>query len=158
MNACTIAIFRHENETFLDSAHFRQVKNDSMSNTAAFCRIFLVEDSKVIRDSLIEHIEELLPAEVVAWDHSEHGSVKWLKDNPDSWDVAVVDIFLTQGNGLGIACNLVDRAPEQKVVMLSNYATPEMRERCLALGVDAIFDKSNELDEFTVYMLTALKK
>ena len=30
--------------------------------------------------------------------------------------------------------------------MLTNYATPDIRLRCASLGVDAVFDKSNEID------------
>jgi DNA-binding NarL/FixJ family response regulator len=37
------------------------------------------------------------------------------------------------------------------VVVLTNYPTQEMRRRCLALGADAVFDKSNELEAFFEY-------
>jgi hypothetical protein len=30
--------------------------------------------------------------------------------------------------------------------VLSNYATEEMRARCLAAGADRVFDKSREID------------
>ena len=35
--------------------------------------------------------------------------------------------------------------------MLTNCATAEMRKKCLALGADCVFDKSNELDELIQY-------
>jgi DNA-binding NarL/FixJ family response regulator len=38
------------------------------------------------------------------------------------------------------------RAAHQKVVVLSNYATPDMRARSKALGADAFFDKSAEIE------------
>jgi DNA-binding NarL/FixJ family response regulator len=38
------------------------------------------------------------------------------------------------------------RRTGQKVVVLSNYATPDIRKRCAQLGADAVFDKSNEID------------
>jgi len=38
------------------------------------------------------------------------------------------------------------RRANQKVVVLSNYATPDIRRRCAEFGVDAVFDKSNEID------------
>ena len=116
-------------------------------------RVFLVEDNELIRNSLIEHIEELMPAEVIAWGDTEKRSIEWLKENAKSWDVAIIDLFLAQGSGLGVARSVAHRAPSQKVVVLSNYATIDIRQRCMALGVDAVFDKSNELDEFTVFML-----
>jgi len=36
-------------------------------------------------------------------------------------------------------------------VVLTNYATPEMRSRCQELGADAVFDKSSELEEMLTW-------
>jgi two-component system, OmpR family, response regulator len=68
-------------------------------------------------------------------------------------DLAVVDLFLKQGSGLGVleACRI--RSPRQRVVVLSNYATPDMRQRCTQLGADAVFDKSNEIDALVEYCI-----
>ena len=58
-----------------------------------------------------------------------------------------------EGSGLGVltACNT--RKPNQKVVVLSNYATADIRQRCAQLGVDAVFDKSNEIDALVEYCI-----
>ena len=34
-----------------------------------------------------------------------------------------------------------------KLVVLTNYATPDMRRRCLEIGADRVFDKSHEIDD-----------
>jgi CheY-like chemotaxis protein len=114
-------------------------------------RIYLVEDNPVIRDNLAESLEELAGARVVGMSTTENEASSWLTSNPGSWDLAVVDLFLLQGNGLGVVTRCRDRNFKQKIVVLTNYATPAIRERCLALGADAVFDKSNELEEFTRY-------
>jgi DNA-binding NarL/FixJ family response regulator len=36
-------------------------------------------------------------------------------------------------------------------VVLTNFATPDMRRRCLQLGADRVFDKSAELEELLIY-------
>ena len=41
--------------------------------------------------------------------------------------------------------------PERKVVVISNYATPEIRKHCLALGANEVFDKSTEIDALVDY-------
>jgi len=46
-----------------------------------------------------------------------------------------------------------ERQPHQKIVVLSNYATPDIRSRCAQLGVDAVFDKSNEIDALMDYCM-----
>jgi two-component system OmpR family response regulator len=43
------------------------------------------------------------------------------------------------------------REPYQKVVVLTNYATDEIRRRAMDLGADAVFDKSSELDGLFAY-------
>jgi hypothetical protein len=37
------------------------------------------------------------------------------------------------------------------LVVLSNYATPDMRRKCLDLGASRVFDKSNEIDALILY-------
>ena len=69
------------------------------------------------------------------------------------WDLAIVDLFLRQGSGLGVLSACRTRRPGQKMVVLSNYATPDVRMRCAQLGVDAVFDKSNEIDALVDYCL-----
>ena len=74
-------------------------------------------------------------------------------NNPQKWDLAILDLFLKQGSGLGVLAACRDRKPTQKIVVLSNYATADIRQRCAQLGVDAVFDKSNEIDALVEYCL-----
>jgi hypothetical protein len=41
-------------------------------------------------------------------------------------------------------------SPAQKIVVLTNYPTPHMREVCRSAGANAFFDESTELDEFVL--------
>jgi two-component system OmpR family response regulator len=109
-------------------------------------RTYIVEDSPTIRENLIATLEELAGVSVVGTTESENGGTSWLTGNSEEWDLAIVDLFLKQGSGLGVLSACRKRAPNQKMVVLSNYATADIRQRCLQLGVDAVFDKSNEID------------
>ncbi|MBA3594661.1 MAG: response regulator [Polaromonas sp.] len=121
-------------------------------------RIFLVEDSPVIRDALSESLEELVGARMVGWACNEADATKWLDDNPSDWDLAVVDLFLLQGSGLNVVKSCSNRELRQKIVVLTGYATPQMRQRCLAAGADAVFDKATEIDEFTNYAINEVER
>ena len=109
-------------------------------------KTYIVEDNPTIRENLIATLEELADIEPVGTSDSENEGKAWLTDNPGQWDLAIVDLFLKQGSGLGVLAACRDRSPWQKVVVLSNYATADIRQRCAQLGVDAVFDKSNEID------------
>lgn len=121
-------------------------------------RIFLVEDSPVIRANLAESLEELVGARVVGGASSEDEARQWLANNPSAWDLAVVDLFLLQGNGLNVVKSCGNRDLRQKIVVLTGYATPAMRQRCLAAGADAVFDKATEIDEFTRYAIDEVER
>jgi DNA-binding NarL/FixJ family response regulator len=63
---------------------------------------YLVEDSQVIRDSLIGTLEELLPLRVVGAAEDEASALRWLTQTGNHADLLIVDIFLKGGSGLGV--------------------------------------------------------
>lgn len=113
--------------------------------------IYLVEDNDLVRDNLIRMLQEFAQAEVAGSAATEDEATAWLQAHPDAWQMAVVDLFLLQGSGLGVVSSFQDRKPMQKIVVLTNYATADIRRRAQALGADAVFDKSGELDLFLAY-------
>jgi len=109
-------------------------------------KTYLVEDNPTIRENLIATLEELVDIDAIGMCDTENEAKSWLQNNPLSWDLAILDLFLRQGSGLGVLAACRNRQPSQKVVVLTNYATNDIRQRCTQLGVDAVFDKSNEID------------
>ena len=110
-------------------------------------RIYLVEDNPLIRENLTSTLTELVGADFVGWAEGERVAIDWLTQNAEDWDLAIVDLFLKQGNGLGVVGACRARAPGKQLIVLTNYATPSVLERCMAMGADAVFDKSNDIEE-----------
>lgn len=109
-------------------------------------KTYIVEDNVTIRENLVGTLEELTCISAIGFAETETEASQWLSENADAWELAIVDLFLKQGSGLGVLQACMSRHPNQKVVVLSNYATPDIRKRCAQFGVDAVFDKSNEID------------
>ncbi len=107
---------------------------------------YIVEDSQVIRDNLIATLEELAPVQVVGSAEDEASAVQWLNRTGADVDLVIVDIFLKHGSGLGVLRSAQRMAGHRSVVVLSNYATADIRRKCLELGADRVFDKSTEID------------
>ncbi len=114
---------------------------------------YVVEDNPTICENLIATLEELAGVNTVGTSDNENDGKSWLIENPQAWDLAIVDLFLKQGSGLGVLSACRNRRPTQKMVVLSNYATADIRQRCAQLGVDAVFDKSNEIDALVDYCI-----
>lgn len=116
-------------------------------------RAYIVEDNATIRENLIDTLSELAEVETVGVAETELDGTTWLTENSDQWDIAIVDLFLRQGSGLGVLAACQQRPPHQRMVVLSNYATADVRARCAQLGVDVVFDKSNEIDSLVEYCM-----
>ncbi|MDB5869605.1 MAG: response regulator [Polaromonas sp.] len=121
---------------------------------------YLVEDNVIVLDNLIETLREIADVKVMAHSATQAEAIRWLDLHNGNWHLAIVDLFLKQGSGLGVLAGCRHRRPYQKIVVLSNYATDEIRVRATALGADAVFDKSTELDgliDFCLQQTASLK-
>lgn len=114
-------------------------------------QIYLVEDSAVIRASLVATLEELAPVRIVDTAEDEQHAIDWMRDPAHQFDLVIVDIQLHTGSGLGVISAANGLMQRHKLVVLTNFATPDMRKKCLSLGADRVFDKSNEIDALLAY-------
>ena len=92
-------------------------------------KTFIVEDSPVIRDNLIAALEELAPVKVVGTAESEADALEWLGQADHRFDLVIIDIFLKGGSGLGVLRHMNGIKKATKLVVLTNYATPDMRKQ-----------------------------
>ena len=112
---------------------------------------YLAEDNEAIARNLIETLQEICEVKVVAVGATQTEASQWLALHDSEWDLAIVDLFLKEGSGLGVLAGCRNRQFRQKVVVLTNYATDEIRKRATELGANAVFDKSSELDALFAY-------
>ena len=122
-----------------------------MSDLKAPLRAFVIEDSPVIRQNLISTLQELAPVQVVGAVESQHQALQELADPDLECDLVIVDIVLQDGTGFGVLADASVRRPGRRFVVLSNYASGQIRRRCAELGVQRVFDKSNEIEDLLEY-------
>ncbi len=114
---------------------------------------YLVEDNATLLTNLIETLQEITDVKVVGYSATQAEADRWLSLHDGQWHLAIVDLFLKEGSGLGVLTGCRYRESYQKVVLLTNYATAEIRKRALLLGADAVFDKSSEIDDLLAYCM-----
>lgn len=121
--------------------------------------VFVVEDSLTIRQNLVATLEEMAPVRVIGFAADAQGAIACLASDPPPCDLAIVDMRLAGGSGVDVLRALQQRGSRMRRVVLTNYATPTVREHCLALGADRVFDKSAEIEGLIDYCetLTALR-
>jgi DNA-binding NarL/FixJ family response regulator len=119
-------------------------------------KAFIVEDSAVIRDNLVAALEEMVPLTVVGTAEDEASAVRWLSEH--DCDIAIVDIFLRRGTGLNVLRSLQQSGRGGDRVVLTNYATDEIRRLALALGASRVFDKSGEIDALVEHCIALAER
>lgn len=104
-------------------------------------RVFLVEDMQ--HAELASLLGTLGGFEVVGSAATEAEAIDWLARNETAWDLAVVDLVLDQGTGMGVVARCGNRKPGAQVVVFSEYVTPGIRRHCLSLGANVAIAKSD---------------
>lgn len=87
----------------------------------------------------------------VAKIRSESQATQWLQDHPDSFDLALVDLVLENGSGFGLIRRCRTCAPNARVIILSEYASPAVTEKCVEMGADAVYSKG-QIREFCEFV------
>jgi DNA-binding NarL/FixJ family response regulator len=111
-------------------------------------RVFIVEDSPLIRRRIIENLQTLGGFDVIGFAEEEGAAVAAIVAAKP--DVVVTDIRLKEGNGIEVVRQLREKGfvPRPRIYVLSNYANAEYRLQCELVGADFFFDKSGEYDRF----------
>lgn len=138
-------------DTATDAPPLASVSVHPAAEPQRVVRTFIVEDSAIILDNLVATLEEMTPVRVVGHAADEAGALSRLVALQGEVDLVIVDVFLKAGSGLGILRGATRTGLQARRVVLTNYATPDMREKCKALGADRVFDKSNDLEELLSY-------
>lgn len=111
-------------------------------------RVFVVEDSPLIRKRIIDALGKLGKFDVLGFAETEDEAIEAIaKTRPD---VVITDIRLRSGSGIEVLRKVRAHAhdPTPKIFVLTNYAYPEYKRQCSLLGADDFFDKSSEYERF----------
>jgi len=108
-------------------------------------KVYIVEDSPVLKERVIESLEETGNSRIVGSADTEDAAVSGIIDSAP--DAVVLDIQLREGNGLNVLRRLrnIDLEVRPLVIILTNYNYPEFRYRAMTAGTDYFFDKATEL-------------
>lgn len=110
-------------------------------------RVFLVEDSTIIRERLSESIIQEGRIEIAGYADTETDALHALREK--SVDAVVLDLQLKRGSGLAVlkAMRTNDAAAKSPVfIVFTNYDFPHYRAKSTQLGADYFFDKAREYD------------
>jgi two-component system OmpR family response regulator len=121
--------------------------------------VAIIEDSAMLRDMLTDMLGDIDRVNVAVTASGQQAALQALESCPV--DLAIVDLELDEGNGLGVIETLhrqPTRFGKPRTVVFSNYAVSPMSRRCRELGVDRIYDKSFQLPELISYVKSEVRE
>lgn len=105
-------------------------------------RVVIADDSKIMRERLVEALSGLKDVEIAGSVSSGAQALKIIrKIKPD---VALLDIRMPEGSGIEVLEQIKQDASCPIVIMFTNYPFPQYRKKCEQAGADFFFDKSGE--------------
>lgn len=107
--------------------------------------VYLVDDHKILRESLIFLLQQEASLEVVGEASDGHDAYReMLRIKPD---IAILDISIPQLNGLDLAVKLKQNLPGIRIIMLTMHKSEEFVARAYSIGVNGYLLKDNALEE-----------
>lgn len=114
-------------------------------------KVFLVEDLQNMKTLMEDLFRSIGGIQLVGTAGTEAEARLWIDDHPGEWDIAVIDLVLAQGSGIGVVKHAHRARQTGKIVVFSSYTSPGIRSHCTALGATEVFDKA-ETTAFTTWL------
>ncbi len=114
-------------------------------------RIFIADDSEILRSRLVSILSEIEGLTVVGQAENSTEAIKAIeKLDPD---VVIMDIRMPNGDGIS-ALNIIKKELniDPIVIMFTNYPYLQYRKKCLEAGADYFFFKSTEFESLIELM------
>jgi DNA-binding NarL/FixJ family response regulator len=118
--------------------------------------VFFVEDSAVVRERLVETIDEIPQARIVGQAETAAEVLSALSQIRPC--VLILDVQLRDGSGFNVLKSMrarnVDWPP--LIIGVMNYPRDDYCEICRKFGANYVFDKASEFDQVREAMLREL--
>jgi DNA-binding NarL/FixJ family response regulator len=118
-------------------------------------KVFIADDSSLLRERLTDMLSELEGIEIVGQAQESLSAVRFIhKIKPD---VVILDIWMPGGSGFNVLQNIKKNKVANVVIMFTNYPYPQYRKKCMDAGADFFFDKSSEFEKITEVLKQLIK-
>ncbi|MCE1164798.1 MAG: response regulator transcription factor [Bacteroidetes bacterium] len=108
-------------------------------------KLFIVDDSKLIVDRLINLLSDVEGLRIIG--HANSASVAKDYIRRSAPDFVILDIHLRDGSGIELLKDVKMNLPGTTVMMLTNFPEEDYRKKCFELGAEYFLDKSIEFEK-----------
>lgn len=116
-----------------------------LSGSTPKIKVFIADDSLVVREHLVTMLNELAGIEIVG--QAEHVGQAISDIQKLRPDLVILDIRMPGGSCIDVLRNIKQDGVGPVVIILTNYPFPGYQKKCLEAGADFFLDKSTEFDQ-----------
>jgi DNA-binding NarL/FixJ family response regulator len=116
-----------------------------MANKEDSMKVFIADDSKVLRERIKEMLSDFPDVEVIgeAVDGREAiDNIRRLRP-----ELVILDVRMPHINGISVLEKIKRLKPSPRVIVMTAYPYPQYRQKCVELGADFFFTKSDEFEK-----------
>ncbi len=118
-------------------------------------KVLIADDSRLMRERIRETISIFSNVEIVC--ETENG-IKTLEElNKHNPDLAILDIRMPDKNGLEILKEFRIKNKSTRIIILTNYAYDQYKDRAFENGADYFYSKSEDFDKIAAVVAALLK-
>jgi DNA-binding NarL/FixJ family response regulator len=107
-------------------------------------RVYLVEDSEIVRSRLESMLEAIPGVRTVGHAADALGAIRGI--HAEQPDLVLLDLRLAQGSGFDVLSGTRDLTPAPEIYVLSSFAGGPYRKLAMSLGATDCFDKTNDFE------------
>jgi len=133
----------HQSQSYV--SHIRVIMSTTPSRSNHKLKVFIADDSLVVREHLVTMLDELAGIEIVGQAENVAEAISAIRNLKP--DVVILDIRMPGGSGIDVLQSIKQDRAASMVIILTNYPYPGYQQKCLAAGADFFLDKSTEFDQ-----------
>jgi DNA-binding NarL/FixJ family response regulator len=139
-------------------ANLTMMTSANLSPSPRILRVVIVEDSRNIRERLVQLVEDNGSMQVVGEADTEESAVAVCRSTAP--DAIILDLKLANGTGLGVLKTMCYAGAEHKpaIIVLTNFPWPAFERAAQRLGADWFLDKSSEFHKLPGLLQGLLEK
>jgi len=118
-------------------------------------KVFIVDDSSVVRERLVAMLSELGGVEIVGQAEDAFSALEAIPILKP--DVVILDIYMPgSATGMYVLERIRRERNPPTIIMLTNYSYDQYKTRCLEAGASFFFDKSTEFERVPEVLVSLL--
>jgi DNA-binding NarL/FixJ family response regulator len=119
-------------------------------------KVLVVDDSALLRERMVSMISEL--PEIAKIGQAQNASQALNSVHKLNPDVVILDIRLSEGNGIEVLQKIKKENSAPVTIMFTNFPYAQYRKKCKEAGADFFFDKSTEFHKITGVLEKIIQK